>query len=118
MMNLETTFAALHQLKVETGSLACLGCGHEESCSVRGCAILRAAEAHLHTLQAERDAAVGILADARDCEVCVHALEFNCEDGWYDCKQCPHTACICRTCGIETNYDKWEWKGPDHGKYA
>lgn len=33
--------AAVRRLKVETGSLACLGCGHEHSCGVRGCAILR-----------------------------------------------------------------------------
>lgn len=33
----------LRRLKVETGSLVCLGCGHEHSCSVRGCAIIRSA---------------------------------------------------------------------------
>lgn len=31
----------LRRLKIETGSLACLGCGHENSCSIHGCAILR-----------------------------------------------------------------------------
>lgn len=35
--------AALRRLKVETGSLACLGCGYEQSCGIHGCAILRAA---------------------------------------------------------------------------
>lgn len=34
---------ALQQLKVQTGSLACLGCGHEHNCSIHGCAIIRAA---------------------------------------------------------------------------
>lgn len=34
---------ALRQLKVQTGSLACLGCGHEHNCSIEGCAIIRAA---------------------------------------------------------------------------
>lgn len=34
---------ALKRLKVETGSLACLGCGHEHNCSVHGCAIIRKA---------------------------------------------------------------------------
>ena len=29
---------ALARLRVETGSLACLGCGHEHNCSTRGCA--------------------------------------------------------------------------------
>lgn len=39
--------AALKQLKVETGSLACAGCGHEHNCGIHGCAILREAEAAL-----------------------------------------------------------------------
>ncbi len=34
---------ALKKLKVQTGSLACLGCYHEHSCGTRGCAIIRAA---------------------------------------------------------------------------
>lgn len=34
---------ALRRLKVETGSLACLGCGHEHNCGVSGCAIMREA---------------------------------------------------------------------------
>lgn len=34
---------ALQRLQVETGSLACLGCGHERSCSMRGCALIREA---------------------------------------------------------------------------
>lgn len=34
---------ALLRLKVETGSLACAGCGHEHNCSLQGCNILREA---------------------------------------------------------------------------
>lgn len=34
---------ALKNLKVQTGSLACLGCGYEHGCSTKGCAIIRAA---------------------------------------------------------------------------
>lgn len=34
---------ALNRLKVQTGSLACLGCGHEHNCSTKGCRILREA---------------------------------------------------------------------------
>ena len=33
--------AALRRLKVQTGSLACLGCGYEQDCGIHGCAILR-----------------------------------------------------------------------------
>ena len=32
---------ALNRLKVEIGSLVCLGCGHEHNCGVHGCAVLR-----------------------------------------------------------------------------
>lgn len=39
----EELLKALKRLKVETGSLACLGCGHEHNCSVAGCAIIREA---------------------------------------------------------------------------
>ena len=34
---------ALRRLKVETGSLACLGCGHEHNCGVSRCAVMREA---------------------------------------------------------------------------
>ena len=33
--------AALRRLKVQTGSLVCLGCGREHNCGIHGCAILR-----------------------------------------------------------------------------
>ena len=35
----------LQSLSMETGSLACLGCGHEHNCSLQGCNILREAVA-------------------------------------------------------------------------
>lgn len=37
----EDLLAALRRLKVETGSLVCLGCGYEHNCGVHGCMILR-----------------------------------------------------------------------------
>lgn len=37
----EDLLAALRRLKVQTGSLACLGCGREHKCGIHGCAILR-----------------------------------------------------------------------------
>ncbi|WP_298034353.1 hypothetical protein [uncultured Dysosmobacter sp.] len=44
MQDLNALLDALDHLKVETGSLACFGCGHEHNCSVHGCAIIRQAE--------------------------------------------------------------------------
>lgn len=32
----------LARLKVQTGSLACLGCGYERNCGLHGCALIRA----------------------------------------------------------------------------
>lgn len=43
MMDCKKLLDALKQLKVETGSLACLGCGYEHDCAVHGCAIIREA---------------------------------------------------------------------------
>jgi hypothetical protein len=45
---------ALARLSVETGSLACLGCGREHNCSTHGCAILRAAADLIERLSAEK----------------------------------------------------------------
>lgn len=46
-MDYTKTMQALRRLKVETGSLACLGCGHEHDCSTKGCAIIRNAVEHM-----------------------------------------------------------------------
>ena len=46
----EDLLAALRRLKVETGSIACLGCGYEHNCAVHGCRIMRAAAERLEQL--------------------------------------------------------------------
>lgn len=40
----------LRAIKVETGSLACMGCGHEHNCGIHGCAIMRASADRLEEL--------------------------------------------------------------------
>lgn len=45
--------AALRRLKVQTGSLACLGCGYEHNCGIHGCRILRETVARLERKLAE-----------------------------------------------------------------
>lgn len=42
--------ASLRRLKVETGSLVCLGCGYEHNCSVHGCHIMQIAAERLEQL--------------------------------------------------------------------
>ena len=46
---------ALRRMAPETGSLNCLGCGHEHSCSTHGCAICREAIELIEQLSAEID---------------------------------------------------------------
>ena len=46
-MTNEELIQALDRLKVQTGSLACLGCGYEHSCTTKGCQILREAAEQL-----------------------------------------------------------------------
>ena len=42
-MTMKELITALQRLKVKTGSIACLGCGHEHNCGIHGCAIIREA---------------------------------------------------------------------------
>lgn len=49
----ENLLAALRRLKVQTGSLVCLGCGYEHNCGIHGCAILRKTIAWLERKLAE-----------------------------------------------------------------
>ena len=54
-MDYQKTMQALKRLRVETGSLACLGCGYEHSCATHGCAILRNAVGHMEAALANYD---------------------------------------------------------------
>lgn len=45
--------ASLRRLKVQTGSLVCLGCGYEHNCGIRGCRVLRETVAWLERKLAE-----------------------------------------------------------------
>ena len=65
-MKREELIKALRRLKVQTGSLACMGCGHEHGCSVHGCAIIAEAIAQLQ-LNAQTVDAVHIVR----CKECM-----------------------------------------------
>lgn len=89
---------ALQGLKVQTGSLACLGCGHEHNCGIHGCAIIREAIERISSIQsafgdgpygfgyllemyrAEREGRVTVLpgpdtSSVVQCRSCVHSYE-------------------------------------------
>lgn len=52
-MKIEELITALRRLKVETGSLPCLGCGYEHGCSLHGCVIINAAADRLEEFPEE-----------------------------------------------------------------
>ena len=55
-MTTDEVLRALDALAVETGSLACLGCGFEHNCDIHGCAIIREAETSIRRLVADNAA--------------------------------------------------------------
>lgn len=55
-MTTKAILEALARLRVESGSLACLGCGLEHNCSTHGCYVLREAAAQLDHFTSENRA--------------------------------------------------------------
>lgn len=53
-MSIEELLRAMEWLKVETGSLACLGCEYESNCGMHGCRILREAIAYISILEQKK----------------------------------------------------------------
>ena len=75
---------ALLRLKVETGSLACAGCGHEHNCSLQGCNILREAVAAIREKEERRwipvterlpDIGIEVLVYSEDDGICVDCCD-------------------------------------------
>lgn len=58
---------ALRRLSVQTGSIACLGCGYEHDCGIHGCAIICAARERLEELP-EDEQGVLVIASGRPRE--------------------------------------------------
>lgn len=139
---------ALARLRVETGSLACLGCGHEHNCSTHGCQILREAAAQLEHFtaenralrnalatylremvkelnaqrektEAERDALLEIAKNGKDCDTCKNCAVCV-KPGTDVAHWCDRCEekCRCYGCGG----DHWEWRGlpeePEGGEKA
>ena len=138
-MTTNDLLVALARLRVETGSLACLGCGHEHNCSTHGCAILRAAADLIERLTAEvadlrkelewKDMVIALYqkelakAEAERGALLPYAKEYGCEtcknekacfvqtrEGvTVSCVECP----VPDTCPCSQCKDcgKWEWRG-------
>lgn len=86
MNKLDELIRQLSRMKVQTGSLVCLGCGLEHNCGIHGCAVLRRAVSAVRELdelrerlrRGEDDAALaaalrcssGVPTGSEDCEHC------------------------------------------------
>ena len=57
---------ALRAMKVETGSLVCVGCQYEDNCGIKGCAILKNAASAIDILPKEVGRAVRAWDRARE----------------------------------------------------
>ncbi len=91
-MSKNTIVDALVQIKVQTGSLACLGCRYEDRCSLLGCAIIRAALDH-YTPKSVRYEYDGFydgkpVYDRAYCMQCDY--EFEADDSVWGCDYCPN----------------------------
>ena len=109
-MTTDDLICALKTLRVQTGSLACLGCGYEHNFGVQGCAILREAGKRLREqdeeliqvrgnaghYKDERDRAVAQLRKLADCSTCRKEVPEG-TDG-PECARCLRG-------------EKWEWDG-------
>lgn len=75
---------AIRRLKVETRSLACIGCGHGHNCGVSGCAIMREAadrivnqSTHIAVLQMEIEKLRGRLMQYEDTELTPEEIDMD-----------------------------------------
>lgn len=95
-MKTKDMIASLKRMKVQTGSLVCLGCGHEHNCGIRGCAIMREAAERLEELCMERDLMHKQLRKLADCSTCKNE------------KACGFDSQTCAACARGEN---WVWNG-------
>ena len=63
----------LRRLAVQTGAIACLGCGYEHGCGIHGCALVRAAIERLEELTASPWISVNDMLPEDEQEVLVLA---------------------------------------------
>ena len=71
--------SALRRLRVETGSIACLGCGREHGCSVHGCAIIREAADLIEAIAVMMDDAP-YYAKTEARLMCLNTLGYSAKD--------------------------------------
>lgn len=91
MTDLDELIRQLSRMKVQTGSLVCLGCGLEHNCGIHGCAVLRRAVSAVRELDERRANAV---RPADTDPALIAALRCSATVGGD--KDCAHCAYGCR----------------------
>ncbi len=88
MNRLDELIRQLSRMRVQTGSLVCLGCGLEHSCGIHGCAVLRSAIVAVRQLDELRER---LLCNGGDSAL-VAALRCSSgvPTGSEDCKRCKY----------------------------
>lgn len=88
MNKLDELIRQLSRMKVQTGSLVCLGCGLEHNCGIHGCAVLRSAIVAVRQLDELRGR---LLCNGGDSAL-VAALRCSSgvPTGSEDCKRCKY----------------------------
>ena len=114
-MDFSTTLNALRKLCVETGSLACLGCGHEHDCSTHGCAILRNAIEHMEAALSNYDS-LSALSPPNEPLTQADLDSMDYDKVWIDYEDdCGEWALACN--GYIYSIDTLEGAGLDFGDY-
>ena len=88
-MRTEEILTALRRLKVETGSLVCMGCGREHDCGIHGCRIVQEAADLIEKLTDRCARYAEEIAVLQEREKWVPVTERRPEDGdvvlcWYE----------------------------------
>lgn len=106
-MKADELVASLRSLMVENGHRACLGCGHEHSCVLHGCAIFREVADALEQVQAD------LLLVAQGDDICLHCAHC-CADGAPLYQPAEAYLEYCNHC--DENYSCFQWRGADKEK--
>lgn len=108
---------ALGRLAVETGSLACLGCGWEHDCGVHGCAILRGVKSALEEEETRADEAEAALAAAvRDMEAMALTIRQRRDHDTECCPFCHYDGPAEDYCPGWEGEECFQWRGADRSR--
>lgn len=110
-MNMPTKdlISKLRSLKIQTGSIACFGCGYEHNCGINGCRLVREAadrlEQYAHEIEASVNDMKQIGRGSDSCMFCAHC----CVDGEPLYRKNEPYLAFCKTC--DSDNCCFEWRG-------